>query len=69
VVLVIGCLFCGASYWLSVCMMATLKFEVPLFDGSTDFMLWQCTIQDYLVQQGLESALSEEKPSGIKDEE
>ena len=61
--------FCGASYWLSVCMMATLKFEVPLFDGRTDFMLWQCTIQDYLVQQGLESALSEEKPSGMKDEE
>jgi gag-polypeptide of LTR copia-type len=49
--------------------MTTLKLEVPLFDGRTDFMLWQCTIQDYLVQQGLELALEDEKPSGMKEPE
>ncbi|VFQ64552.1 unnamed protein product [Cuscuta campestris] len=47
--------------------MTTLKFEVPLFDGRADFMLWQCTIQDYLVQQGLELALQDEKPSDMKE--
>ncbi|VFQ74456.1 unnamed protein product [Cuscuta campestris] len=49
--------------------MTTLKFEVPLFDGRTDFMLWQCTIQDYLVQQGLDLALQDEKPSDMKESE
>ncbi|VFQ60029.1 unnamed protein product [Cuscuta campestris] len=32
-------------------------------------MLWQCTIQDYLVQQGLELALQDEKPSDMKEQE
>ncbi|VFQ89595.1 unnamed protein product [Cuscuta campestris] len=49
--------------------MTTLKFEVPLFDGRADFMLWQCTIQDYLVQQGLDLALQDEKPSDMKESE
>lgn len=47
--------------------MATLKLEVPLFDGRMDFSLWQCTIQDYLVQQGLDCALEKEKPTEMKD--
>ncbi|VFQ68704.1 unnamed protein product [Cuscuta campestris] len=37
--------------------------------GPADFMLWQCTIQDYLVQQGLDLALQDEKPSDIKESE
>ncbi|VFQ70368.1 unnamed protein product [Cuscuta campestris] len=32
-------------------------------------MLWQCTIQDYLVQQGFELALQDEKPSDMKESE
>ncbi|VFQ74232.1 unnamed protein product [Cuscuta campestris] len=32
-------------------------------------MLWQCTIQDYLVQQGLDLALRDEKPSDMKESE
>ncbi|VFR03036.1 unnamed protein product [Cuscuta campestris] len=32
-------------------------------------MLWQCTIQDYLVQQGLDLALQDEKPSDMKESE
>lgn len=49
--------------------MTTLKLDVPLFDGRVDFSLWQCTIQDYLVQQGLDCALGNEKPSEMKDSE
>ena len=45
----------------------TLKYEVPLFDGKSNFTLWQSTIQDYLVQQGLDIALEDEKPSCMKD--
>ena len=45
----------------------TLKYEVPLFDGKSNFTLWQGTIQDYLVQQGLDIALEDEKPSYMKD--
>ncbi|VFQ61770.1 unnamed protein product [Cuscuta campestris] len=32
-------------------------------------MLWQCTIQDYLVQQGLDLVLQDEKPSDMKESE
>ena len=42
---------------------------MPLFDGKMDFTLWQCTIQDFLVQQGLDSALLDEKPIEMKESE
>nr|KYP53542.1 Retrovirus-related Pol polyprotein from transposon TNT 1-94 [Cajanus cajan] len=45
------------------------KFEIPLFDGKTNFMIWQCTVQDILVQQGLDQALEDEKPSNINERE
>ena len=38
-----------------------------MFNEKDDFALWQSTIQDYLVQQGLDIALLEEKPSYMKD--
>ena len=38
-----------------------------MFDENSNFLLWQSTIQDYLVQQGLDIALENEKPSGMKD--
>ena len=38
------------------------KFEIPLFDGRTNFTLWQSTIQYVLVSQGLDLALEDEKP-------
>ena len=46
-----------------------LKYKVLLFNGRSDFMLWQSTIQDYLVQQGLDITLEDEKPSDMKDED
>ncbi|XP_031266256.1 uncharacterized protein LOC116124670 [Pistacia vera] len=45
------------------------KFEVPLFDGKINFMLWRSTIQDLLVQQGLDQALEESKPEKMSDKE
>ncbi|VFQ59821.1 unnamed protein product [Cuscuta campestris] len=44
-------------------------FEIPLFDGKTNFTLWQSTIQDLLVQQGLDQALEEEKPTSMSERE
>ena len=38
------------------------KFEIPLVDGKTKFTLWQNTIHDVLVSQGLDLALEDEKP-------
>ena len=43
------------------------KFEISLFDGKSNFMLWQSTVQDLLVQQGLDLALEENKPDEIPD--
>ena len=45
-----------------------LKYKVLLFNGRSDFMLWQSTIQDYLVHQGLDITLKDEKPSSMKAE-
>jgi len=39
-----------------------VKFEIPLFDGKTNFTFWQSTIKDVLVRQGLDLVLEEEKP-------
>ena len=44
-----------------------MKNEISIFDGKTEFTLWQCTIRDYLVQQGLDSVLQDENPNEIKD--
>jgi hypothetical protein len=38
-------------------VMTTLKLEVILFEGKMTCILWQCTIQDYLVQQDLNCVL------------
>lgn len=41
------------------------KFEMPIFDGKANFTLWQSTIQDLLVSQGLDLALEDEKPTTV----
>jgi hypothetical protein len=43
------------------------KFQIPLFDGKVNFMVWKSTIEDLLVQQKLDEALEEEKPTAIND--
>ena len=41
------------------------KFEIPLFDGKINFMVWKSTIEDWLVQQNLDMALEEKKPDNL----
>ena len=43
------------------------KFEIPLFDGKINFMVWKSTIEDLLVQQNLDEALEKEKPANLDD--
>lgn len=45
----------------------TPKFEIPLFDGKMNFMLWKSTVEDMLVQQNLDVALEDEKPSNLDE--
>ena len=44
------------------------KFSIPIFDGKMDFTVWKMTIEDVLVQQGIDEALQETKPDDIKDD-
>ena len=43
------------------------KLEISLTDGKLNFKLWQNTIQDMLVQQGLDVALEDERPKEMKE--
>nr|GFA49246.1 putative reverse transcriptase domain-containing protein [Tanacetum cinerariifolium] len=44
------------------------KFLIPMFDGKMDFMVWKITIEDVLVQQGIDEALEEKQPAWMKDD-
>ncbi|KAL5154734.1 Retrovirus-related Pol polyprotein from transposon TNT 1-94 [Glycine soja] len=45
----------------------TQSFEIPLFDDKINFMIWQSTIQDLSVQQGLNQALEDERPNSVNE--
>ncbi|GJY58466.1 hypothetical protein Tco_0458358 [Tanacetum coccineum] len=44
------------------------KFSILMFDGKMDFTVWKMTIEDVLVQQGIDEALEEKQPNEIKDD-
>ncbi|GJT42309.1 hypothetical protein Tco_0951024 [Tanacetum coccineum] len=44
------------------------KFSIPIFDGKMDFTMWKMTIEDVLVQQGVDEALEEKQPAKMKDD-
>ncbi|GJT42310.1 hypothetical protein Tco_0951025 [Tanacetum coccineum] len=44
------------------------KFSIPMFDGKMDFTMWKMTIEDVLVQQGIDEALEEKQPAEMKYE-
>jgi len=48
---------------------STQRFEISLFDGKINFMIWQSTIQDLLVQQGLDQALEDERLNSLNETE
>jgi len=43
------------------------KFNIPLFDGKMNFAAWKSTVMDLLVQQGIDEALSKNKPSTMDE--
>ena len=44
-----------------------LRIDASKYDGKTDFTMWQLTIKDVLVQQGLDDALEWTKPKEMSD--
>ncbi|GJU39151.1 retrovirus-related pol polyprotein from transposon TNT 1-94 [Tanacetum coccineum] len=44
------------------------KFSILMFDGKMDFTVWKMTIEDVLVQQGIDEALEEKQPAEMKDD-
>ncbi|GKU96723.1 hypothetical protein SLEP1_g9927 [Rubroshorea leprosula] len=44
-----------------------MKYSIELFDGKSNFAIWQSTLKDVLTCQGLEAALEETKPVEMKD--
>ncbi|GJY60807.1 retrovirus-related pol polyprotein from transposon TNT 1-94 [Tanacetum coccineum] len=44
------------------------KFSIPMFDGKMDFTVWKMTIEDVLLQQGIDKALEEKQPTEMKDD-
>ena len=39
------------------------KFHILLFDGKMNFSVWRSTVEDLLVQQGIDDALEKSKPT------
>ena len=48
-------------------MASAMKFDVPLLNEKGNFTIWQCTIKDLLMQQGLDAVSEEEKVEEMKD--
>ena len=49
--------------------MSGMWNQVEKFDGKRNFSVWQCVVQDVLVQQGLIDALEGTKPDKTTDQE
>ena len=47
--------------------MGSTKYEVELFDGENNFVLWQSTIRDLLTMEGLDVVFEDTKPAGIQN--
>ena len=48
-------------------MLDGAKFNIPLFDGRINFSVWRSTVEDLLVQQGIDEALEKSKPTTIDE--
>ncbi|RZB60152.1 Retrovirus-related Pol polyprotein from transposon TNT 1-94 [Glycine soja] len=61
-------LFVGAlvtSSGIKAMAGSTQRFEILLFDGKINLLIWHSTIQDLLVQQSLDQALEDERLTSI----
>ncbi|KAG8499626.1 hypothetical protein CXB51_006086 [Gossypium anomalum] len=61
----------ASGLFISITVMASLKYEIPLLDRNTRFALWQIKMQAVLAQMDLEDALLGigKMPSTLTDEE
>ena len=50
-------------------MVTNTKFDVEKFDGTKNFGMWQCEVQDVLFQQELDVALEESRPEDFDEKD
>ena len=50
-------------------MVTITKFDVEKFDGTNNFGMWQCEVQDILFQQELDVALEESRPEDVDEKD
>ena len=50
-------------------MVTNTKFDVEKFDGTNNFGMWQCEVQDILFQQELDVALEESRPEDVDEKD
>ena len=50
-------------------MVTNTKFDVEKFDGTNNFGMWQCEVQDVLFQQKLDVALEESRPEDVDEKD
>ena len=43
------------------------SFSIQLFDGRINFSIWKNSVEDFLVQQGIDDALLKEKPNNVEE--
>ena len=50
-------------------MVTNTTFDVEKFDGTNNFGMWQCEVQDVLFQQELDIALEESRPEDVDEKD
>ena len=50
-------------------MVTNTKFDVEKFDGTNNFGMWKCEVQDILFQQELDVALEESRPEDVDEKD
>ena len=50
-------------------MVTNSKFDVEKFDGTNNFGMWQCEVQDILFQKELDVALEENRPEDVDEKD
>ena len=49
--------------------MTNARFSVKIFNGTGHFDIWQIEVLDALFQQGLDTAIEEEKPNDVQEKD
>ena len=60
---------CTSKEFSSRSMVTNTKFDVEKFDGTNNFGMWQCEVQDILFLQELDVALEESRPEDVDEKD